>query len=252
MGICVRLSVFDEIYTNTNTPMKTHDLSPLARLVGAVIAIASITSCTTQIPQSFWQEKNTRVAVAVAIPDSHAAYYRAGDARLSDMVITRTLSSGPENAISKVKPDSFRKVKGEFVAALKKKGLNAVEVEEDLRLEDYPQLTSRSGDSGKDFSSLLTALQADYLIVLKLDSYGSIRNYYGHVTNTDPSGYAKTSGFMVKKGTSKPIWDTAGSSPTLVQVVGSWDQAPDFRNLVDASNRAIETSRSGLTSQFFN
>lgn len=227
----------------------------ITRLLALVLTVSSLSSCVTKVPvsQAFWQDKTARVAVAVSAGDGRGHFFKEGNQGLLDLAINSAVTAGPDRALSKVKPDTFRKVKGDFVSGLKKRGFQTVEVKDDLQLKNYPKLKGGDGfNSGKDYSSILSSYKADYLIVLSLNGYGSCRPYYGFIPLGVPTGYANASGFMVKKGAAKPFWNTGLGNKSIYPVLGEWDQSPDFKNLTDASLRAIDNSRSGLATDFFN
>lgn len=236
--------------------MFSKPISSLFRATVVAIAISSLTSCVTKVPvsQAFWQDRKTKVAVAVAPAMKEGYFYKEGNQGILDLAINSAVTAGPNRALKQVKPDSFRLVKGQFVADLKKRGFNAVEVKEDLQLKNYPKLKGGvPGDAGKDYSSVLDAYGADYLVVLSLNGYGSIRPYYGFIPLGVPKGYANASGFMVKRGASKPLWHT-GLGPqnqSIVPVSGEWDQGPEYKNLIQATQQALDSSRGSLKGEFF-
>ena len=232
-------------------------LRSIIRLSAIVLLAVTVSSCVTKVPvsQDFWQHKKARVAVAISTGESHGHFFKEGNQGLLDIVINSAMTSAPEKALFDLKPDVFRKAKGSFIAELKKRGFDTVEVKNDLNFKDYPKF--KGGDayiSSKDYSSLLSRYRADYLIVLSLNGYGAIRPYYGFIPLGGPAGYSNTSGFMVKSGETKPVWNTGLSINNAARsdVQGEWDKPPEFKNLVSAANRAIEVSRTSLFTDFFN
>lgn len=236
--------------------MLSKTFSSLLGAAAVALSISSLTSCVTKVPvsQAFWQDRQAKVAVAVAPAVNQGFFYKEGNQGLLDLAINSAVTAGPNRALKQVKPDSFRLLKSQFVADLKKRGHNAVEVKEDLQLKNYPKLQGgATGDAGKDYSSVLNAYGADYLVVLSLNGYGSIRPYYGFIPLGVPKGYANASGFMVKRGASKPLWHT-GMGPqnqSVVPVSGNWDQGPEFKNLIEATHQALDSSRTNLKGEFF-
>lgn len=235
--------------------MKSYCLPLIVRFLGVALSVSSLVSCATKVPvpQSFWQEKKAKIAVAVSTGKGEGDCYKMGNQGLLDVAINAAMATGPERAVSKLKPTEFRKVKSEFASQLKKKGFQVVEVRDDLNFKNYPKLAGgAAGDAGKDYSSVLSSYGADYLIVLSLDAYGSIRSYYGFIPLGAPSGYSRVSGFMVKKAGPKPIWNLGSAMMVVEPVNGEWDQSPEFKNLIEASVRALEKSRGILVTDFFN
>jgi len=227
------------------------------RSVAVAVASWSLASCASRIPvsQNFWQHRNAKVAVAVSTATNQGYFYKEGNQGLLDIAINSAVTNGPNKALKNVKPDSFRQIKGQFAAELKKRGINAVEVKDDLKIKDFPKLQGGApGDPGKDYSRVLDAYQADYLVVLNLNGYGSIRQYYGFLPLNSPSGYANATGFMVKRGESKPLWYTGIGlqNRSMAPVRGPWDQGPEFKNLIEATHQAISNSRTNLAGDFFN
>ncbi|MGC4016953.1 MAG: hypothetical protein QM755_20930 [Luteolibacter sp.] len=228
----------------------------LPRLAALLLGAVAATSCVSKVPvsQSFWQDRQAKVAVAVTTGSGKGAFYKEGNQGLLDIAINSAMTTGPNRALANLSPEPFRQIKGQFVTELKKRGINAVAVPADLKFSDYPKLKGgSSGDAGRDYSPVFTAYQADYLVVLSLNAYGSIRPYYGFMPTGRPSGYAHATGFMIKRGSAQPSWNTGVGydNRNVVPVEGEWDQGPEFKHLTEASRRAVDNSRSYLIGNFF-
>jgi len=98
------------------------------------------------------------------------------------------------------------------------------------------------------FSALGAAAQAQYLLLVQVQSIGTIRGYMGVVPSTSPSGYFVAVGQLIDLKTQKLLWHKGVSIRRPGR--GEWDQPPDFANLTAAVHRAVDSGIDMLVLDF--
>lgn len=138
--------------------------------------------------------------------------------------------------------EDLPKLKADAAAALRKKGLDVVVIEEDLKLADLPAFSSQQPNTArKNFSSLRDKYKLDKLLVIDITRLGFQRNYSGYVPTSDPKGVIWGSGYIVNLQTHALEWYQPVE--ILKSAEGKWDEPPKFPGLSNAYFQALELGR---------
>jgi hypothetical protein len=221
-----------------------------------VLAAASavgvlMTGCASQKPvsldSSFWEKKEASIGIAVAkIPAASAAV------ESRDGGISGGFSDDVSRRLEKEDFSRIYKVGGKLEDIFKAKGLNPKVVSGPITMEQFPERNGvTDGYAERDFSALGAAAQAQYLLLIQVQSIGTIRGYLGAlplIPTTSPSGYFVAAGQLVDLKTQKLLWRKAVAirRPTR----GEWDQPPDFANLIAAVHQAVDSGMDLLVLDF--
>lgn len=215
-----------------------------------------LTGCATKpvaVPVTFWEQRSTPVAIAVAETPKQGDFVMQGNQGLLDVAIAAMVTGEVRAATKKVDATSFLKVQQEFADALREAGFVPQIVPSHVNLKKLPN-RSRDSDFETDLTSIVKPTGCRYVLVLELLNYGALRTYYAFIPTSAPSGFAAIRGRLVDTKDYKVLWDT-GNAPLdcIVQepVAGEWKQPPDYANLMAAADRALQRSRQFLLDRFF-
>jgi hypothetical protein len=222
------------------------------RFLAPLIAAAAVflAGCATppQPPISLSKEavgaKNARIGVAmVAVPKVDTHFPGAGC--LLCMAFASASNSAITTQVRTLTPEDLPKLKQDAAERLRKKGTEVVVIDEDLKLDAFPDVSkAEPGKARKDFSSLKTRYKLDRLLVLQIEMLGVIRNYSAYVPTSDPKGVVTGTAYIVNLQTGALEW----YQPIDVQksAEGKWDETPKYPGLTNAYFQAIELGKDGF------
>jgi hypothetical protein len=227
------------------------------RLVAIFSAVAIVLSgCVTapQGPVTMSQDEivkhEGRIGVAMtAVPKIDMAYPGAGCLLcLATAAVTNSSLSTHAHTLT---TDEVSSIRGNMVAALKKKGFTVVEITDAIDVNKLPDAHAKSaGHPKKDFGSLKTKYNVDKLCVLEVDQIGFTRQYAAYVPTADPEAILTGKAFIVDLSTNAYDWYTP---ITVVKPAdGKWDEPPAFPGLTNAYFQAIELARDAYLGPFKN
>ena len=208
--------------------------------------------CATQKPisldTSFWEQKHAKVGIVVAEVPAPSAAIESREGALG-AAISQGLSDNVTKRLEKEDFSRIYKIGGKLGDFLKTKGLNPSVVSGPIAIDQFPKREGVvDGYADRDFSALGTAAQAPYLLVIQVQSIGTIRGYLGFVPTTSPSGYFVAVGQLIDLKTQKLLWHKRVSIKRPSR--GDWDQPPDFANLTAAVHQAVDTGIDMLALDF--
>lgn len=229
----------------------------LPRLVpAALLASLFAMGCAPQrvaVKPDFWQQRSTRVGVAVA-PHPQGGAHKVGAQGLLDMAINSAAASDLQKHLQKFDLGPFDRLREDFAAELTKRGMATSVLPEYLDPATFPKLADENKD-GKfeyDLRSLAQAKSLDAIVILTVRRYGTIRPYYGFIPLGSPKGFFEVTGQMVDLRTNALLWQTTiPEAEASVASAEPWDQPPDFPNLTAALGAAANGSATYLKREFF-
>lgn len=138
--------------------------------------------------------------------------------------------------------EDLPKLKADAAAALRKKGLEVVVIDEDVNIADLPALSSQQPNTArKNFSSLRDKYKLDKLLVIDITTLGFQRTYSAYVPTSDPKGIVRGSGYLVNLQSHALEWFQPVE--VLKSADGKWDEPPKFPGLSNAYFQALELGR---------
>lgn len=218
--------------------------------IAAAAALVFLTGCATppQAPVSMsantFMEKGTRVGVAMTkLPKVDTSFPGAGC--LLCAAAASVANSALTTHTQTLPADDLARLKADVAAALAKKGLVPVVIDEPLNVEDLPKSTSSVPNAArKDFSSVKSKYQLDKLMVVELSQIGIVRTYSAYIPTSDPKGTVSGSSYIVNLKDNSYDWYMPLQAQKSAQ--GAWDEAPAFPGLSNAYFQAVEEARDAI------
>jgi len=220
----------------------------------AIIVAALMMGCAVQKPvsldSSFWEKKEARVGIAVAeIPVPSAAVESSGGMSALAYASAQGIASDVTRRLEKEDFSRIYKVGGKLEDVLKAKGLKPKVISGLIAIDQFPKRDGvTDGYAERDFSALGAAAQAQYLLLVQVQSIGTIRGYMGVLPTTSPSGYFAAVGQLIDLKTQKLLWHKGVSIRRPSR--GEWDQPPDFANLTAAVHQSVDSGIDMLVLDF--
>jgi len=223
----------------------------------ATLAIFLLVGCSATriaVNNDFWSKENSKIGIAfIQKPQSGA--YKVGSQGILDMAINAAMASNLEKHLAAFKVDEFYQLKEIFKERLAKRGItNVIFVDSLINFKMLRPYAGKAGKkaSEKDFTSFKDKYNIEHLIVLSIGRYGTLRGYYGFLPLGAPKALFQGNGMMIDLSNNEYEWyiemDEDESSK---DVIGSWDQEPDYPNLTKALGEALLSSKKFLDANFF-
>jgi hypothetical protein len=145
--------------------------------------------------------------------------------------------------------EDLPKLKEELAGLLRKKGVDAVVVAEDVNVDALASYAGQGANAAKkDFSPLAKKYNVDTLLVISISTLGFERQYSAYVPTGDPKGVLRGTGYLVN------LKDNTYGWYLPVNVIKSadrnWDEAPKFPGLTNAYFQALELGKDEFLKPF--
>jgi hypothetical protein len=202
---------------------------------------------------SFWDTKTPKIGVALE-KNPTPAVYRDGPQGLLDLAINAWMASGLKVYLQKVNPEEFNDLPDRFVQKLQERGFSAKRIQGIIDLSQFPK---NKLDSSKDFIEVdlqpfTSENDVDLLLLISVERYGTMRNYYGFFPVSPPRGFFQAKGRLINPKNSEIQWQAPmGDEQSAMAVEGDWDQPPDYPNITTAVHRAEKNAIHFLDTSFF-
>ena len=246
-------------------------------IIGLLILLASyIVGCASLKPiplnPQFWHQQGKRVGVVLAAyPPGEtivnvdtinrfagARQYIYGGMLQSpnhDYEPMRYAEVRPlREAVDKLNAGEFSKVQGLFVESLKEKGFDAFKVEHAIVEKDLPHFKDGMGNGryeNRDFRELGGSSGADYIIVIKLGSYGPschFIDFYNDYVEVRAQAQAE----LIDAKTNLILWKTGYSEGDFRKPVDATTYGPDqIPIIIDAQKKLLSDAAVSLYKDFF-
>ena len=160
------------------------------------------------------------------------------------------VANGAHSALSRqVQSFSIEELKPlpeDLVALLQQQGLQAVLINDAVKLADLPDL--KTGDATnkprKDFSALQKKHQLSRLLVVDFTALGVWRSYSAYVPTDVPKAVMNGAAFIVDLGSHTLEWYLPLSLSRAAE--GEWDEPPKFPGLTNAYFQVLETGMDAI------
>ena len=211
------------------------------------------------VKPDFWNARGNKIGVVLVNCPAGSAT-KVGAQGLLDVAINNAVSGSVQQFLEDFKPDDFSNVGDLFVKELKNRGMNAKKIEKCIDLKSFETKVKNKNDrviTITDLKPFFKSDDIDTLVLIQLNSFGTIRNYYGFIPLNAPSAIATVTGQMIDltKGEyvdcdgCEKMWYLRDT--VTVPVSGEWDQSPDYPNLFKAVQEAIVASKKRLLVDLF-
>jgi hypothetical protein len=221
------------------------------------LTLILLAGCATLTPdiaveKSFWQNKNQVVAVATTVipkPSTHMA----GSQGLLDVAINNAMAGELSNHLQTLDTSDINKLEDDIATYLSKKGFKVKRIPNQVNLDDFADFKKEKSGSEhyavKDFRQFKSQYGADKLVLISAVRLGTVRNYYGFIPTSSPTGLSHLRGQIINLDTNQLEWNQ-----TVEQTVPfegeEWDTPPNYPSLSKAVNIAIAQSKQILFNHF--
>lgn len=226
------------------------------RKAGLVLASLLFLSACATAPQTpvalaadhFTVNKTGRVGVLVAdLPKPDTAFPGAGC--LLCLLTASTANSSLTDHARKLTTDELKPLKTDLVALLKAQGVEAIVIEDAIKLESLPDRSGAAPNTArKDFSSLRDKYKVDRLLVVNISSVGFTRAYSAYIASGAPQATVQGVAMMVNLGSHALEWYEPINVARAAD--GAWDEPPKFPGLTNAYYQALESSQDQVKKPF--
>ncbi len=231
------------------------NIATLCRM-GSAFLVLCVVGCAPSrvaLKPTFWNETQQNIGVTTMVAPQFGAH-RAGSEGLLDMAINNAMSGTLEGHLQSMDGSKFKAVADEYVTKLKERGLNARRLPDEVNPATMaPFKAESSGEyAAVDLRPLGQKEGLDKLILLSIQQCGTVRAYYGFIPLGSPKGMCVSKGEMIDLKTNQVEW-RAFPEPdkATVEIVGDWDEPPDFKNVTVAVDKAMTQAQVFLVEEFF-
>ena len=220
----------------------------------ALATLAFLAGCaaTPQMPISLTAdtvaEKSGRIGVAMT-PLPKVDTYFPGAGCLLCLATASLANSSLTTYTQKLAYEDLPQLKVQIADALRKKGADVVIIDEDIKLDAFPNASSKGPNvSKKDFSSLRGKYKVDRLLLISIGVLGVERTYSAYIPTSDPKVVLRGTGYLVNLSSQAYEW----YQPVNVQKSsdGPWNEPPKFPGLTNAYFQAIELGKDAFMQPF--
>lgn len=145
--------------------------------------------------------------------------------------------------------EDLPKLKNEIAKLLLKQGTNVSVIEEDVNVNDLPDVDSKTPNAvRKDFSALQKKYKLDKLLVIDITALGFIRTYASYIPTSDPKSVLQGAGYLVNLKSNVYDWYLPVS--VIKSADQKWDEPPKFPGLTNAYFQAVEIGKDNFLRPF--
>ena len=129
--------------------------------------------------------------------------------------------------------DNLPKLKDEVADLLRKKGIDAMVIPDDIPLDKLRDVSKKAENvADKDFGPVGTKYGVNRLVVLEISTLGMWRTYNAYFPTSDPKGVFKGAGYLIDVTNNTMAWYQPVE--VLTSAEGPWDEPPSFPGLTNA------------------
>jgi hypothetical protein len=226
---------------------------PTLKIGILTIIMVFLSACTMNnsisLPEQFWQQKHKKIIVA-RLPAVVPKLHKQGQEGLVDIVINDVVTSNFNKQINTYSMGWYRSLQASFYKKLQQRRMNARLLSEALDNKNFNYTNQDiTRFSERDYRALAVDLHADQLLLIRVNSVGALRQYYGFVPLTEPVAYCDVQGDLIDLTTNQVIW--RGHGTVSVPMAAEWNQPPNYPIFMQALDEAVAKASSQLMSSFF-
>lgn len=210
------------------------------RFILVSAAITVLTGCAqqrnVQLSDSFWQDKNQKVAIA-AFKAPEPQVHRVGGEGLVELAVNSAMNKNMNNALKRTDLSWYDNMDATFADRLKAQKIST------------SVLPKQFESNKKNREIILRQAEGDKVLTLELRAVGARRTYYGFIPTGAPEAYCLLVGELVDPKDKKVLWHH--ETEIIEPVKGDWDQSPHYPNFANALNVAVTEAKQEMLDSFF-
>jgi hypothetical protein len=192
--------------------------------------------------------KQGRVGVVMAeLPKPDTEF--PGASCLLCLAVANGMHSTLSKEVQAFSTAELKPLPADVVSLLRKQGLDAVLIDEPLKIEALPDL---GGDplnkSRKSFATVKAKHNVDRLLVIHFTALGVWRSYSAYVPTDVPRAILNGTASMIDLGTHSLEWYLPMSISRAAD--GNWDEPPKYPGLTNAYYQLLETGMDNVKKPF--
>lgn len=204
------------------------------------------------VAPEFWELKGKSVGIVMA-PSPVGGAYKAGSQGLLDVAISSAMAKGIDRYLQGIELYAFDVVQDSLAAGLEARGFSVRAFPDRKDVAALPQCddckAKGKGFYQKDLSPITAGQGLDYLLIVQVLRFGTIRSYYGFIPLSAPQALVDANGVLVDLQTHRKVWEQP--IQRVVKVEGPWDQPPEYPNLTKAIKAAMDGARAEVLRSLF-
>jgi hypothetical protein len=220
------------------------------RAAAALLAVAVLAGCAGPVQQpvdlaadyfSAGKARPGRIGVVVAeLPKPDTQF--PGASCLLCIGVANLAHTAMTAEVQKFSTAELNPLAADLAALLKKRGLDAVVVDEKLKVADLPDLgaSDPTNKSRKNFGALKAKHKLDRLLVVDITALGVWRSYSAYVPTDLPKAVLYGTVSLVELNTHALEWYLPLQLSRGAD--GAWDEPPKFPGLSNAYYQVLETA----------
>lgn len=227
------------------------------KILLVAFVLLGLSACATVAPnltvhQNFWKNKQETIGVAVVeipLPTAH----KGGSQGLLDIAINDAIAGDLEKHLNSLDTKEVLQLADKISSYLNANGYKAKQFKGPISIADLPDFenTNTGSDyySPKDFRSYKAKYGIDKLVLITVLRMGTIRDYYGFIPTSEPSGLSHINGKVINLTSNMLEWNQTVEHrvPNLTE---SWDVPPNFPGLTKAMYTALSQTKQELFNNF--
>ncbi|WP_419661113.1 uncharacterized protein Dvar_15340 [Desulfosarcina variabilis str. Montpellier] len=218
------------------------------------IFLIGLSGCAKNVAlkKTLWEKPDAKVGIAIeTLPELHTQQ-KGGGLGLLEVGINALVNSTLRDHLKETSCDSFSGIKKKFAGRIKAGGLEPIIIDDYIDVKSLPEVENKQeGKSDIDVSSLAEKYDVDYLLMLKIKSVGTTRNYFFVIPVGAPKAYCVAGGKLIEGKTNEEYWAyTMKQDEVKVDIEGEWDNPPDYPELDAAIEKAIAQAVAQVESNF--
>lgn len=186
------------------------------------------------------KSKTGKVGVVMAeLPKPDTSF--PGASCLLCLAVANGAHSALNSEVQTFSTAELKPLPSDMVALLKKQGLEAIHIDEPLKVDDLPDLgaSDPQNKSRKNFASLKAKYNIDRLLVVQFTALGVWRSYSAYVPTDLPKAVVVGNASLIDLATHSLEWYLPVTISRAAE--GNWDEPPKFPGLANAYYQVLET-----------
>jgi len=223
-------------------------------VISVVSAAVLVGGCATPQQQAIMLGQDTlganagRVGVAMTPLPKVDTRFPGADCLLC-MAAANAANSSLTSHVQTLSPEDLPRLKEEIANSIRKKGVDATVIAEELRVDALPDASAKGPNiAAKDHSALKAKYNVDRLLVVEITSLGVMRPYSAYVPQGAPRGVVEGRGYIVNLANNSYEWYYRVSVFRAAE--GQWDEPPKFPGLTNAYFQVLELAKDDFLKPF--